>query len=164
MRLEPLYYLFIYNTYVLNRVYTATSTATCTTMMKAPTFILIYIYIIYFILFKWCISIQWSGVCRTLWGSVKYWKFVLFQGVPIIGEHMLRFPWGVRDRITLPFDVILVTTTLFSMVEDGLDFVYFFSFYQFRWWFWEILSIGLVFSVRFKECRMENIVNSPWGR
>ena len=60
-----------------------------------------------------------------------------------------------------PFDIILITTTSLSMVEDGLDFVYFFSFYQFRWWFQEILSIGFIFSVGFEEGRVEDVVNSP---
>ena len=44
------------------------------------------------------------------------------------------------------------------MVEDGLNFVYFFSFYQLRWWFLEILSIGFVV---LEECSVENIVNPP---
>ena len=47
------------------------------------------------------------------------------------------------------------------MVEDGLDLVYFFSFYQLRWWFWKVLSVSLVFSVGFEECRMEDVVDSP---
>ena len=47
------------------------------------------------------------------------------------------------------------------MIEDGLDLVYFFSFYQLRWWFREVLSVGFVFFVWFKECRMEDVVNSP---
>ena len=47
------------------------------------------------------------------------------------------------------------------MIEDGLDLVYFFSFYQFRWWFWEVLSVNFVLLVGFEECRMEDVVDSP---
>ena len=104
MRLEPLYYLFIYNTYVLNRVYTATSTATSTPMMKAPTFILIYIYFIYFILFKWCISkyneVESAGLRRTLWGSVKYWEEARFL------DPLDWFWWGMDSCCCLPDDFV----------------------------------------------------------
>ena len=47
------------------------------------------------------------------------------------------------------------------MIEDGFDLVYFFSFYQLRWWFWKVLSVSFVFFVRFEERRMEDVVNSP---
>ena len=47
------------------------------------------------------------------------------------------------------------------MIEDGFDLVYFFSFYQFRWWFREVLSVCFIFFVRFEKCCMEDVVDSP---
>ena len=53
--------------------------------------------------------------------------FVISQDVAIIRKCMFQFPWGIGNRITPPFDIILISLSSFSVIMDSLDFIDLFS-------------------------------------
>jgi len=69
----------------------------------------------------------------------------------------------IGDWVSPPFDIVLISSSSFPMVENGFDFVNLFSFNEFRWWFREVLSIDFILLVRLQQCSIEDVMDSPCG-
>jgi hypothetical protein len=67
------------------------------------------------------------------------------------------FPHCFRNVIAFPFDVVLMSSASFSMIEDSLDFPSFFIIINVWWWSKEVGPVSLGFRIWHKECSMEHI-------
>jgi len=90
--------------------------------------------------------------------------FVESEHVSIIGESLFWFPQCFGDRISFPFHVVLITSSLFSVIDDRVYFIDFFFVFEFRRRFREIRSVDIVLFVGSKEGGMEDIIDSPRRR
>ena len=90
--------------------------------------------------------------------------FVESEHVSIIGESLFWFPRCFRDRISLPFHVVLITLSSFSMIDDRIYFIDFFFVFEFRQRFREVRSVDIVLFVGSKEGGVEDIMDSPRRR
>jgi hypothetical protein len=89
--------------------------------------------------------------------------FVSCQEITITGECFLGFPRGLGDRITFPFDQILVRSTPSSMFQDCFHVIDLFSIKDVRNWSGEVLAMYFGFDIGFEKHGMEDIVNLPCG-
>ena len=83
--------------------------------------------------------------------------------ISIIGESLFWFPQCFGDRISFPFHIVLIASSLFLMINDRIHFVDFFFIVKFCWWFRKVRSIDIIFLVGSKESGMEDIMNLPRG-
>jgi hypothetical protein len=88
-------------------------------------------------------------------------KLVLCQHVAIVGKRMFRFPGSVGNWISPPFDIVLISSSSSSVVKNGFDLVYFFSFQEGRWWFSEVFAVDVVLFVGFQQGRVKDVMDSP---
>jgi len=85
--------------------------------------------------------------------------------ISIIGESLFWFPRCFGDRISFPFHIVLIASSLFLMINDRIHFVDFFFIVKFCQRFMKVRSIGVWyhFLVGSKESGMEDIMNLPRG-
>jgi len=78
--------------------------------------------------------------------------------------HVIRsLPRVIRRGIALPFDEILelTPTPIITVIDDGLDFVFFLAFDQIRWWPREVGAVRSRFFIRQQERSVEHVVDVP---
>ena len=83
------------------------------------------------------------------------------------GEYIsLVFPGVVSRGISLPFDEVLKISPLpeIAMIDDGLDFVFFFSINDVWGRAWKVVSVLTSFSERRQVPGVEDIMNGPGWR
>ena len=59
-----------------------------------------------------------------------------------------RFPCCFGDIIAFPFDIVLISSALFSMIEDCFNFPLFFIIVDVQWWSEKVWAMNFYFSVR----------------
>ena len=73
------------------------------------------------------------------------------------------FPRVVCIGVSLPFDKILELsfTSEVTVINDGLDFIFFGVFDKVRWWPRVVDSVFRGLAIRGQEGRMENVMDGP---
>ena len=112
-----------------------------------------------------------EGADRDL--SSRSLPFIL-EGVTLMvfsdqlwSKHVsLMFPGVVSGGISLPFDKILEVSPFpkITMIDDGLDFVFFFSINDVWGRTWKIVSVLTSFSKWGQKPGMKDVMNGPGRR
>ena len=73
------------------------------------------------------------------------------------------FPCVIRIGIALPLDKILKLsfTSKMTVINDGLDFVFFDVFDKIRWWPRVVDPVFICFAIRGQEGCVEDVMNGP---
>jgi hypothetical protein len=89
--------------------------------------------------------------------------FIDCQQITIIRECFLGFPRSLGDRVTFPFDKILIRSSSSSMFQDCFHIINFFSIKNVRNWSGEVFTMYFSFDIGFEKHSMEDIMSLSCG-